>query len=190
MPKSLAGLVLTFSFDEQAKIEQNYKDIIAKASTTSGTVVLSHELNAGTMNLSMEFLPEIKKTFKGGVVPLAVCMNNTRPYVEQEYVYPDYSQWSSGTTSISLPAPTALSTNAPLVLTVSSTSSSPTSSATSTSSGSAARGSSAARQSASTSASDAQSAVKASGKPTSGAGKVGASVGALVGAVALAVFGV
>lgn len=42
---------------------------------------------------------------------VAVCMNNSQPYVEQNssYVYPDYAQWAAGTRSVNLLAPTAVS---------------------------------------------------------------------------------
>ncbi|ORY89646.1 hypothetical protein BCR35DRAFT_300045 [Leucosporidium creatinivorum] len=95
------------------QIEANYEAIIGAFATgnysTHGTIVLSHELNNETMVLSEKYLPIIKKTFTGGVMPVGVCMNNTQPYLEQDnqYVYPNYAQWVAGTTSISLAAPTA-----------------------------------------------------------------------------------
>ncbi|ORY66648.1 family 4 carbohydrate esterase [Leucosporidium creatinivorum] len=56
----------------KATIEANYKDIIATApKRPQGTIVLSHEINAGTMELSEEFLPQIQKTFTGGVMPVS-----------------------------------------------------------------------------------------------------------------------
>lgn len=54
------------------QIEANYMEIIGKDYSKHGTVVLSHELNDGTMNLSMQFLPQIKQKFTGGVMPVSL----------------------------------------------------------------------------------------------------------------------
>ncbi|KAI5480609.1 chitin deacetylase, carbohydrate esterase family 4 protein [Pseudohyphozyma bogoriensis] len=95
-----------------AEIDANYNSIIAKGAagnySKEGTIVLTHEIDGETMLLSEQFLPTIRSTFKGGVMPVAVCMNNTRPYVENtSYIYPNYEQYIAGTRSISLLAPTA-----------------------------------------------------------------------------------
>lgn len=169
------------------------------------------------MELSQEFLPQIQKTFTGGVMPVspslhprskqlidlplsqvAVCMNNTEPYVEQggQYVYPDYEQWMSGTTTVSLLAPTALSTSQSLTLTAASSASkttttsqsstatkAPSSSASASSSSSAGSSSSAqsSRSSAPVSAaSDAQAASQSTSAPSSGSSKIGLSLSAAV----------
>ncbi|GEM08101.1 chitin deacetylase, carbohydrate esterase family 4 protein [Rhodotorula toruloides] len=102
-------------------IRKNYQSILnnqsAGAYDNSGAIVLTHEIDAGTMQLSQEFLPQIMKQFTGGVLPVAVCMNNTEPYVEQgSYVYPNYAQWASGTRSIQLAAPTAAPNSGRLIL--------------------------------------------------------------------------
>ncbi|GJN91389.1 hypothetical protein Rhopal_004410-T1 [Rhodotorula paludigena] len=93
-------------------IRKNYQGILNKQAAgkynASGVIVLSHELNNGTMALSEEFLPQIRKQFTGGVVPVAVCLNNTQPYAETSaYTYPNYAQYVAGTHSVSLAAPTA-----------------------------------------------------------------------------------
>ncbi|KAG0661302.1 hypothetical protein C6P46_004073 [Rhodotorula mucilaginosa] len=95
-----------------AAVRANYQGILddqtAGKFDRSGTIVLTHELDNGTMALSEEFLPHIRQQFVGGVMPVAVCSNNTRPYVETaDYVYPDYAQWAAGTTTVSLASPTA-----------------------------------------------------------------------------------
>ncbi|GAA5890788.1 hypothetical protein JCM6882_000664 [Rhodosporidiobolus microsporus] len=98
-----------------AAVQKNYDDIFARQKggkyNAHGTIVLSHEIDGTTMNISQENLPQIRKQFTGGVMPVAVCMNNTEPYLEQgSYVYPNYAQWMAGTRSVSLAAPSAVST--------------------------------------------------------------------------------
>ncbi|KAI5481781.1 chitin deacetylase, carbohydrate esterase family 4 protein [Pseudohyphozyma bogoriensis] len=98
-------------------VEANYQTFIAQGANgtfaNEGTIVLTHELNNETMSLSEKYLPSIRSTFTGGVMPVAVCMNNTQPYVEQNnsYVYPNYAQWAAGTRTISLVSATAASTS-------------------------------------------------------------------------------
>ncbi|GAA5868575.1 hypothetical protein JCM1840_005494 [Sporobolomyces johnsonii] len=100
-----------------AQVEANYNAVLAKAANgtynTAGTIVLTHELNNDTMSMSEKYLPQIQKAFKY-VAPVAVCNNNTQPYLETGYTYPNFAQWAAGTTSISLAAPTAVSTDAVL----------------------------------------------------------------------------
>ncbi|GAA5825744.1 hypothetical protein JCM3770_007097 [Rhodotorula araucariae] len=111
----------TFDYEiatlSRAKIVDNYNQILAKAANgtynVNGTIVLSHELNNDTMNLAQEFLPKIKQAFKH-VAPIGVAMNNTKPYIESGYTYPNFAQYIAGTTTMSLAAPTAVSTEAPL----------------------------------------------------------------------------
>lgn len=48
------------------------------------------------MQLSEEFLPQIQEKFTPGrVMPVAVCVNNTQPYLEKEFVYPNAAQWNA-----------------------------------------------------------------------------------------------
>ncbi|GAA5897637.1 chitin deacetylase [Sporobolomyces salmoneus] len=100
-----------------AKVQANYDDILAKQAngsySTHGTIVLTHELNNDTMSLGQKNLPQIQQAFKH-VAPVAVCYNNTQPYVEKQYTYPNFAQFASGTLTMSLAAPTAVSTDAPL----------------------------------------------------------------------------
>ncbi|TNY22194.1 hypothetical protein DMC30DRAFT_362037 [Rhodotorula diobovata] len=106
----------TFDYDwvtlGMPAIRKNYQAIFDKqtagAYSTAGAIVLTHEIDNGTMQLSEEMLPQMMKQFTGGVMPVGVCMNNTQPYVEKDaYTYPNYDQWTAGTRSISLALPTA-----------------------------------------------------------------------------------
>ncbi len=95
-------------------VEANYNAIINKVSNgsyaTHGTIVLTHEIDNETMVLSEQFLPTIVDKFTGGVMPVGTCMNWTEPYGEgSAYQYPNYAQWQAGTRSISVAAPTAVS---------------------------------------------------------------------------------
>ncbi|KAM0747025.1 family 4 carbohydrate esterase [Meredithblackwellia eburnea MCA 4105] len=77
----------TFDYDWStlgiAAVQKNYENILALQSSgtynTEGLIVLSHELDNGTMSLSEEFLPKIRQQFTGGVMPVGVCQNNTNP---------------------------------------------------------------------------------------------------------------
>ncbi|GAA6063372.1 hypothetical protein JCM10212_000311 [Sporobolomyces blumeae] len=129
----------TFDYDwvtlGKDAIRKNYEAILAKQAAGDynevGVIVLTHEIDGGTMELSQEFLPQMQAQFSGGVVPVGTCMNNTNPYVETaDYTYPNYAQYMSGTRSISLATPTANpSAGEELVLTVSSTATATTSGA-------------------------------------------------------------
>lgn len=64
------------------------------------------------MQLSQNHLPEIQRVFTGGVMPVGVCHNWTQIYGEGEgYQYPNYAEWVAGTRSISVAAPTAVSSD-------------------------------------------------------------------------------
>ncbi|KAK4700736.1 hypothetical protein P7C70_g5506, partial [Phenoliferia sp. Uapishka_3] len=95
-------------------IKKNYENILARQANgtydTFGPIVLTHEIDNETMVLSEEFLPQMQKAFTGGVMPIAVCMNQSQPYAESNgsYVYPNYSQWAAGTRTIQIASPTAV----------------------------------------------------------------------------------
>lgn len=186
------------------------------------------------MALSEKYLPTIRSTFTGGVMPVShlpptsmqcavfqriaphaprclllklvadppplasdlqvgVCMNNSRPYVEQDgYVYPTYEQYTSGTHSISLASPTAV-TSAVIQLAVSTSTSSSSASIASGSSVSAA-----ANHAAGSSSSNAAKATSSSKKASSassaqgGGGARGSAVvawTAMLGAAGVAALG-
>ena len=93
-----------------AVVEATYATIINGSYSTHGTIVLSHELDNETMQLSKDHLPAIREKFTGGVMPVGVCQNWTQIYGEGSgYEYPNYAQWVAGTRSISVAAPTAYS---------------------------------------------------------------------------------
>ncbi|GAA5909346.1 uncharacterized protein JCM6883_005847 [Sporobolomyces salmoneus] len=129
----------TFDYDwvtlGKPAIRANYDAILAKQANGTyndeGIIVLTHEIDGGTMELSQEYLPKMQAAFSGGVVPVGTCRNISEPYVEtSDFVYPNYAQYMAGTRSISLAAPTANPTNgAELVLNPSAASASATSSA-------------------------------------------------------------
>ncbi|KAG1395133.1 hypothetical protein G6F60_010424 [Rhizopus arrhizus] len=52
----------------------------------TGILVLEHELNRMTVNMTMHWLPVIQKTFK--VVSALSCNGITQPYWETDFVYP------------------------------------------------------------------------------------------------------
>ncbi|KAL8283630.1 hypothetical protein RQP46_005425 [Phenoliferia psychrophenolica] len=96
-------------------IDANYNAILAKqaagAYNTEGTIVLSHELNNFTMQESESFLPKIQAAFQH-VAPIAVCNNNTNPYAEAGYTYPNFQQWAAGTRTMDRLSATAVSVDA------------------------------------------------------------------------------
>ncbi|KAL8290260.1 hypothetical protein RQP46_003199 [Phenoliferia psychrophenolica] len=109
----------TFDWEEATigipSVKANYQNLLTAQTSGNfskqGTIVLTHELNNETMSLSEDYLPAIQKQFSGGVMPIAVCMNNTQPYVETGAVYPNYVQWAAGTRTVSILAPTAVGTD-------------------------------------------------------------------------------
>jgi hypothetical protein len=82
-----------------ASIEANYNSFksigSSPAAATGGIIVLEHELESAAMNLSIAEYPQIKAAWKN-VVPVAVCLNNTKPYYE-DYTFPDFADYAAGT---------------------------------------------------------------------------------------------
>lgn len=78
---------------------------------THGHIVLEHELNSATVNMTMKWLPTLQKVFN--VVPALACNNVTTPYWETQYVYPTTNSLaatasapaSASTTDIDLSTP-------------------------------------------------------------------------------------
>ncbi|CAG8668249.1 9850_t:CDS:2, partial [Racocetra persica] len=58
----------------------------------SGAIVLEHELSNGTMSKAIEWYPKLKSAFKH-IVPIASCMNVTRPYIESNFTYPSFAEY-------------------------------------------------------------------------------------------------
>lgn len=109
----------TIATTNKSYVDGNYNAILTKAQNgtynTEGTIVLSHELNNFTMTEMEEFYPKIKQAFKN-VVPVGTCQNDSMPYVEQNFVYPVFSQYVAGTTSVSLQTASAVATDASISL--------------------------------------------------------------------------
>lgn len=78
-------------------IVQNYNSIINQNYDTHGNIVLTHEINADTMNEMMAMYPTIKKHFKN-IVPITACMNETNPYPEG-ITYPNFADYTAGKVS-------------------------------------------------------------------------------------------
>ncbi|CAO0790882.1 unnamed protein product [Mucor circinelloides] len=53
---------------------------------TTGHIVLEHELNHATVNMTMKWMPTLQKVFN--VIPALACNNVTNPYWEEQFVYP------------------------------------------------------------------------------------------------------
>ncbi|KAI8984092.1 hypothetical protein BDF20DRAFT_816495 [Mycotypha africana] len=53
---------------------------------TTGHIVLEHELNHATVNMTEKWLPTIQKYFN--VLPALACVNVSQPYWEESFVYP------------------------------------------------------------------------------------------------------
>jgi peptidoglycan/xylan/chitin deacetylase (PgdA/CDA1 family) len=91
----------------KASVDANYASIISGVSNKHGNLVLTHEINGGTMSEMIEMYPSIKKAFKN-IVPISACMNITNPYPE-DISYPDFAAYVSGDVNPSgLPAGTAI----------------------------------------------------------------------------------
>jgi len=82
------------------QVDNNYESLIQNAQSgtfnSQGTIMLTHELNNFTMQEAMKFHDQLKAAFTGGLVPIAVAMNQTQPYVESNYSLPSYSQYMQG----------------------------------------------------------------------------------------------
>ena len=51
-----------------------------------GHLVLEHELNSATVNMSMFWMPKLQETFN--VIPALACNGISQPYWEEDFVYP------------------------------------------------------------------------------------------------------
>lgn len=78
----------------KSKIDANYASIIGLDYQQHGNIVLTHEIDAGTMNEMIQQYPNIKAKFKN-IVPLTACMNETNPYPEN-ITYPNFQEYVAG----------------------------------------------------------------------------------------------
>ncbi|PBK86971.1 carbohydrate esterase family 4 protein [Armillaria gallica] len=89
-------------------VDANYQALInnmtSGAFSTQGTIMLTHELNNYTMSTAMKWYPQLKAAFQY-LVPIAVAMNNTQPYVETNYSFPTFDQYVAGQTNTSVTTP-------------------------------------------------------------------------------------
>ncbi|PWN51885.1 glycoside hydrolase/deacetylase [Violaceomyces palustris] len=149
-------------------IDSNYASIISKESSSTGNIVLTHEINGYTMKEFMKEYPAIKAAYKH-VVPLTACMNRTKPYPE-DITYPDFEQYTSGNVNATgLPSGDTIKASDADYTPVTTTDSAPSTASTSTSKGSSSSSSSgkAQAQSSSSSSSSSKSSSKTSGASSS-----------------------
>ena len=71
----------------------------------TGILVLEHELNRATVNMTMHWLPTLQKTFN--VVPALTCAGITEPYWESGFVYPSDNTPTKTSTATSGATPTS-----------------------------------------------------------------------------------
>ncbi|WVF68803.1 hypothetical protein IAT40_003575 [Kwoniella sp. CBS 6097] len=83
-------------------VTQNYQNVIAGVANgtyaTHGPIVLTHEINNGTMQEFVSQYDSIKAAFKY-VVPLASAFNITQPYQETNVTYPDFMTYTNQSSS-------------------------------------------------------------------------------------------
>ncbi|KAJ3899750.1 carbohydrate esterase family 4 protein [Lentinula edodes] len=112
-------------------VVDNYNSFIQKAEggafNSTGTILLTHELNNFTMSEAVSFYPQLKSVFQY-LVPVGVSLNKTQPYLETNYSLPTFEQYISGTLTGSRVSPNNTSTTT-LQSSTSSASVSPTTSA-------------------------------------------------------------
>jgi len=82
-----------------ATVDTNYQNLINGAQNgtyaTSGTIMLTHEINNFTMTEAIKWYPMLKAAFKA-IVPVGVGYNITQPYLETNYSLPSFSQYVGG----------------------------------------------------------------------------------------------
>ncbi|PPR00737.1 hypothetical protein CVT24_000943 [Panaeolus cyanescens] len=85
-------------------IDANYQRMIDDAQKgafdTAGTIILAHELNDFTMQEAIKFYPKLKAAF-AHIVPIAVGLNITHPYVEGNTTFPTFEQYITGSMTLS-----------------------------------------------------------------------------------------
>ncbi|TEB23959.1 glycoside hydrolase/deacetylase [Coprinellus micaceus] len=95
------------------KVDANYEHLIGEAERgsfdTGGAILLAHELNNFTMSEAVKYYERLKSSFKN-LVPLAVALNNTHPYVEDTGSLGDFREYTEahsppGSVSNATPGP-------------------------------------------------------------------------------------
>ncbi|EAU83747.2 chitin deacetylase [Coprinopsis cinerea okayama7 len=76
------------------QVDANYEALLAEAEkgtfSGSGAILLAHELNNFTMSEAVKYYQKLKSKFQN-IVPLAVALNKTQPYVEDDFVLPSFA---------------------------------------------------------------------------------------------------
>ncbi|KNC98727.1 uncharacterized protein SPPG_06405 [Spizellomyces punctatus DAOM BR117] len=99
-----------------SQITTNFQNFINEGKngtwSKSGVIVLEHEIDSRTMGLAMQYYPEIKNAYKH-LMPVASCMNITKPYAE-DITYPDFATLAGlAPTNTSTSTTTVASSTAP-----------------------------------------------------------------------------
>ncbi|KAF9257054.1 glycoside hydrolase/deacetylase, partial [Marasmius fiardii PR-910] len=93
----------SFDWKGGEEVDTNYQNFINNAKGDAlkkvGTIFLQHELNDFTMGKVMQYYPDMKSALKVRflLVPVAVALNKTRPYVEQNIEFPSFNECVSST---------------------------------------------------------------------------------------------
>ncbi|KAF7316104.1 Carbohydrate esterase family 4 protein [Mycena indigotica] len=80
-----------------AQVQANYDTLMNDAKSgkfsTSGAIILTHELNNYTMQTAIDNYPNLAAAFKY-IVPVGVALNKTQPYVESNYTQKSFAQYT------------------------------------------------------------------------------------------------
>jgi hypothetical protein len=91
-------------------VDMNYQNLVTNATngtySSSGTIMLTHELNNYTMQEAMKWYPMLMAAFQRRLVPIGVALNITQPYVETDYTLPNFADYLAGTITGNHPATT------------------------------------------------------------------------------------
>ncbi|KAI9262220.1 chitin deacetylase 1 [Phascolomyces articulosus] len=97
-----------------SQVQGNYEDFIKMGSNgtfaTSGNIVLTHEIDNTTMQLALDYLPQIKKNYKH-ILDVATCMNITYPYMEKTVSFAGVGNTSTVTSAVATAAGSATSSS-------------------------------------------------------------------------------
>ncbi|KAI6136442.1 carbohydrate esterase family 4 protein [Pisolithus sp. B1] len=104
---ALGLMTIMWQFDSEdwlgiesvTKVNNNYMDLITAAQngtfSTSGTIMLTHELTNFTMSEAVNFYDQVASAFSY-LVPVGVALNVTAPYVEDGYTLPSFEEYIGG----------------------------------------------------------------------------------------------
>ena len=85
----------------------------------AGHIVLEHELNSVTVNMSEFWMPKLQKTFN--VIPAMACNGVTEPYWETGFVYPLSNSYNTATTATTTKTSTTTTKTATVTATTTAT---------------------------------------------------------------------